>query len=69
MNKADLIAPETYNIVSEIEKYANNPSKKAIIFNDQTGEKRDITYNQLIKNANKVGHMFLKYGLKKVISY
>ncbi|AYX88770.1 acyl-CoA synthetase MbcS [Staphylococcus cohnii] len=65
MNKADLIAPETYNIVSEIEKYANNPSKKAIIFNDQTGKERDITYNQLIKNANKVGHMFLKYGLKK----
>lgn len=27
MNKADLIAPETYNIVSEIEKYANDPSK------------------------------------------
>lgn len=30
MNKADLIAPETYNIVSEIEKYANDPSKKRL---------------------------------------
>src|SRR5699024_12773653 len=65
MNKADLIASEKYNIVSEIEKYATNPSKKAIIFRDQRGKEEDTTYTQLINNANKIGHMFLKYGLKK----
>src|SRR5699024_10721182 len=65
MNKADLIAPETYNIVSEIEKYANDPSKKAIIFNDKTGKERDITYNQLIEDANHIGHVCINYGLKK----
>ena len=31
MNKSDLLAPEKYNIISEIEKYASDSSKKAII--------------------------------------
>ena len=57
MNKADLIAPETYNIVSEIEKYANDPSKSDY-FNDQTGKERDITYNQLIKMQTKLAMYF-----------
>ncbi|MGO1420083.1 MAG: acyl--CoA ligase, partial [Staphylococcus equorum] len=65
MNKQDLIAPETYNIVSEIEKFTADQSKKAVIFENEAGENREITYNDLIKNANKVGNMFLKYGLKK----
>src|SRR5699024_45948 len=65
MNKKDLIAPETYNIVSEIEKFASNQNKKAVIFEDEAGEKKEITYNDLIKNANKVGNMFLNHGLKK----
>lgn len=34
MNKSDLLAPEKYNIISEIEKYASNTSKKAIIYKD-----------------------------------
>ncbi|ANQ63213.1 acyl-CoA synthetase MbcS [Staphylococcus equorum] len=65
MNKQDLIAPETYNIVSEIEKFTADQYKKAVIFENETGENREITYNNLIKNANKVGNMFLKYGFKK----
>ena len=27
MNKSDLLAPEKYNIISEIEKYASDSSK------------------------------------------
>ncbi|WP_432723187.1 AMP-binding protein [Staphylococcus equorum] len=65
MNKQDLIAPETYNIVSEIEKFTVDQSKKAVIFENETGQNREITYTNLIKNANKVGNMFLKYGFKK----
>lgn len=65
MNKQDLVAPETYNIVSEIEKFTVDQSKKAVIFENETGENREITYTNLIKNANKVGNMFLKYGFKK----
>ena len=32
MNHLNLLAPETYNIVSEIEKHASNQSKQAIIY-------------------------------------
>ncbi|KRG11167.1 acyl-CoA synthetase MbcS [Staphylococcus sp. NAM3COL9] len=65
MNKQDLIAPESYNIVREIEKFTADQSKKAVIFENEAGKTREITYTNLIKNANKVGNMFLKYGLKK----
>ncbi|WP_436939717.1 acyl-CoA synthetase MbcS [Staphylococcus xylosus] len=65
MNKKDLVAPDTYNIVSEIEKYTSDENKKAIIFENAEGETHSITYNQLVKNANKVGNMFLKHGIQK----
>ncbi|MEB6204922.1 AMP-binding protein [Staphylococcus xylosus] len=65
MNKKDLVAPDTYNIVSEIEKYIADENKKAIIFENAEGETHSITYNQLVKNANQVGNMFLKHGLQK----
>lgn len=65
MNKKDLVAPDTYNIVSEIEKYIADENKKAIIFENAEGETHSITYNQLVKNANKVGNMFLKHGIQK----
>ncbi|WP_440857838.1 acyl-CoA synthetase MbcS [Staphylococcus shinii] len=65
MNKKDLVAPDTYNIVSKIEKYTADENKKAIIFENAEGETQSITYDQLIKNANKVGNMFLKHGLQK----
>ena len=59
MKKEDLIAPQTYNIVSEIEKYAENPAKEAILFENEAGETQTITYANLIKNANRVGHLSL----------
>lgn len=65
MDKKDLIAPKQYNIVSEIEKFAVDSTKKAVIFEDEAGDKKEVTYESLIKNANKVGNMFLNHGLKK----
>ncbi|RDW15544.1 acyl-CoA synthetase MbcS [Oceanobacillus chungangensis] len=65
MNREDLIAPENYNIVMEFEKYANDPERKAIIWEDEYGNRREITYEELIKNANKIGNIFLEKGLKK----
>ena len=65
MKKSDLLAPEKYNIVSEIEKYASDSNKKAIIYRDNEHDNISVSYQELIKNANKVGNVFLKYGLKK----
>ncbi|MBO1199537.1 acyl--CoA ligase [Staphylococcus simiae] len=65
MQKADLFAPEQYNIVSEIEKYSNNPTKKAILYHNTDGEDITVTYQQLIQQANKVGNVLKSHGLSK----
>lgn len=67
MNHLNLLAPETYNIVSEIEKHASNQNKQAIIYENGVEEPISVTYSELIKNANKVGHVLLNHGLKKAI--
>lgn len=65
MNRSELLAPAKYNLVSEIEKYAGNPEKLALQWEDEAGSKKEITYERLLKNANKIGNAFLSAGLKK----
>lgn len=65
MNQADLIAPDDYNIVMEIEQYAKQDNKLALLYMDQDGNKKELTYSQLMKNVNKIGNSFLEKGLKK----
>jgi len=65
LNREDLIAPENYNIAMEIEAYAKDPERKAVIWADDAGNTKEITYRQLIKNANKIGNIFLENGLTK----
>ena len=38
MNHLNLLAPKTYNIVSEIEKHASNQNKQAIIYKNGVEE-------------------------------
>ncbi|GAA5417624.1 acetyl-coenzyme A synthetase [Paraliobacillus ryukyuensis] len=65
MKREDLIAPEKYNIVMEMEKYAKDPNKTALIWQDDAGREKQVTYQQLIYNANKIGNIFLEKGLQK----
>ena len=48
MNKSNLLAPENYNIVTEIEKYASEDHKKAIIYKDNEHENISVSYKELI---------------------
>ena len=48
MDNSSLLAPETYNIVSEIEKHASNTSKKALIYENGVDETITVTYSELI---------------------
>src|SRR5690625_4740184 len=52
-------------MVSEFEQYTKDTDKLALIWENEAGNKKEITYAELIKNANKIGHTFLKAGLKK----
>lgn len=63
MKKEELIAPNDYNITMEIEKYAKDPGKKALIWKNEQGDTKEITYSQLMKNVNKIGNALLENGL------
>lgn len=65
MSQLNLIAPENYNIVMEFEKYAKEPNRKALIWEDENGHIKEITYENLMKNVNKIGNVFLELGLEK----
>src|SRR5699024_2192915 len=66
MNRDDLIAPRDYNIVMEMERFAAaSPNRHALIWQDQDGSSKEMTYEQLMKNVNKIGNVFKEQGLKK----
>ncbi|WP_188456831.1 acyl-CoA synthetase MbcS [Virgibacillus oceani] len=65
MNREDLVAPENYNIVMEMERYAKDETRNALVWQDDAGNNDVITYTQLMKNVNRIGNAFLEKGLKK----
>lgn len=65
LNKEELIAPERYNIVNEIEQYAADRERTALVWVNDQNVKCQMTYRKLIEQANQVGHLFLQSGLKK----
>lgn len=65
MKREDLIAPENYNLVSEVERFAKNPTKVALKWENESGEKKQITYAKLMENVNKIGNIFKSKGLRK----
>ncbi len=65
MKREDLIAPEQYNLVSEMERFAQEKGRIAIKWESELGEKKEITYENLLANANKIANVFYEKGLKK----
>ena len=65
MKREELIAPEKYNLVSEVERFAKNPNKKALLWEGESGETKQVTYEELLKRVNQAGNVFLQNGLKK----
>jgi len=65
MEEKDLLAPEDYNMVMEVEQYAQEKDKKALIYVDDQGNRKEVTYATLMANVNKIGNILLENGLKK----
>ncbi|HYK74362.1 MAG TPA: AMP-binding protein, partial [Pseudoneobacillus sp.] len=65
MERNDLIAPEKYNLVSEMERFAQDPARIALKWENEEGQVKEVTYNQLLKNVNKIGNVFINAGLQK----
>lgn len=65
MKREDLIAPEQYNLVSEIEAFSHDQEKIALHWQDGNGQEAHVTYAALVEEANKIGHVLLNAGFKK----
>ncbi len=65
MKREQLLAPENYNLVEEFERFAKEDGRKAIIWENDKGEKKEVTYDDLIKQANRAANSFETAGLKK----
>jgi acetyl-CoA synthetase len=65
MKREELIAPEKYNLVSEVEKFAKNPEQIALKWESEAGEIKQITYVELLKRVNQAGNVLTESGLKK----
>lgn len=65
MEQKDLIAPQRYNLAEEIRRFATGENRTALIYEDEAGNKNQISYDDLIKRANKVSHALQAQGLQK----
>ncbi|MFC0270308.1 acyl-CoA synthetase MbcS [Metabacillus herbersteinensis] len=64
MLREELIAPEIYNLVQEVEQYAKDSSKVALKWENEQGEQKKITYAELLENVNRIGSALLNQGLQ-----
>lgn len=66
MKREDLIAPDKYNIIMELEKHLEDKSDTiAIDYRDEKGNKMQVTYAELVEGINQVGNALLESGLKR----
>lgn len=59
----NLIAPNDYNIVDEIERHAKD--KVALWLCDEQENEQKVTYGELVDKASQIANTFLAQGLKK----
>ena len=60
----NLIAPAQYNITEELEKYAKDETRQAIRWVDSKGNRRVISYKQLIENMNQYANALTSLGVE-----
>lgn len=65
MNREQLIAPEQYNIADELLKYTNDDKRMAIRWLDQEGNRRNISYKELVEKMNQYALAFKRQGIHK----
>lgn len=63
MLRDELIAPENYNLVEEVEKHAKDADRIALKWENEKGDKEELTYGQLLDKANRIGSALLNKGL------
>jgi acetyl-CoA synthetase len=59
------LVPELYNMAEDIDKYADQPEKLALIWENEEGDSRQITYLELRQESNKFANALKRMGLQK----
>ncbi|WP_227935233.1 acyl-CoA synthetase MbcS [Alkalihalobacillus deserti] len=65
MDQLNLQAPEYYNMAQDIDRFADEPEKVALLWENEEGETREVTYSQLRKESNKFANALKKIGLEQ----
>ncbi len=65
MNVEQLIAPEQYNITSELEAYKNDAQRIAVRWFDSGNERIDLSYQELFSKMNQYAQALIELGLEK----
>lgn len=63
MLRDELIAPVNYNLVEEVEKHAKDADRIALKWENEQGDREELTYGQLLDKANRIGSALLNKGL------
>ncbi|CAM3174398.1 acyl-CoA synthetase MbcS [Sporolactobacillus spathodeae] len=63
MELQDLIAPEHYNLTSEIDRF--DSEKTALLWEDESGNRQSVTYHQLIQKGRQFANVLDRLGIKK----
>ena len=65
MEDLNFFAPQKYNLIDEIEKYAIDEQKRALIICSENSDYEEITYKQLLEQSYQVANVFKAQGLQK----
>jgi acetyl-CoA synthetase len=57
--------PKNYNISQDIDRYASDPYRMAIKWENEQGEEKQLTYEELRKKSNQFAHSLKRMGYKK----
>ncbi|MDE4085629.1 acyl--CoA ligase [Planococcus maritimus] len=65
MNVEQLIAPEQYNITSELEAYKQDAERVAVRWFNADKRRIELSYQELFSKMNQYAQAFMKLGLEK----
>ncbi|MDA3128967.1 acyl-CoA synthetase MbcS [Aliibacillus thermotolerans] len=65
MDLKELIAPEDYNIAKELDKYQDDAQREAIRWVNADGNRRSLSYKELVEQVNQYAQALKRSGLEK----
>lgn len=65
MENINLVAPEFYNMAQDIDRYADQHDKLALVWENDEGDTQQITYLKLRQESNKFANALKTIGLQK----